>query len=264
MGGPMRCGSAPLDDGVSRTGKITDPASVGTALKRLLARTEITGTRGLVAISDALATFRILRLPPGSADKDVEAAVARELALDPERVATQWLELPPGEDHRVVYAVAWDRLLVKSVTESIRSAGLDVVAVELKSLCVARTVSEPACIVLDVSAEPGEIILIDGHVPQVWHTFELPDMTAGDVAAALAAPVRAVLRFIRGRAGLDFGPTSPVLIAGEQDLLPHVLAGLSELVQQPVLLLPAPPRVPLGVRHSTYLTCLGLLMRRAT
>ena len=41
-------------------------------------------------------------------------------------------------------------------------------------------------------------------------------------------------------------------------------ADLAELVGQPVQALPVPARVPPHVRHSTYLACLGLLMRRGS
>jgi hypothetical protein len=43
---------------------------------------------------------------------------------------------------------------------------------------------------------------------------------------------------------------------------PDLVAELAGLVGQPVRMLPAPARVPAHVRHATYLTCLGLIMRR--
>jgi hypothetical protein len=244
-------------------GKIKDPAAIGQALKQLLARTEIAETRALVAASDTVATFRILDLPPAATEKEVAAAIARDLPLDPERMATTWLELATTEDRRTVYAAAWDRSKVKDVTDSIRLAGLDATVVDLKSACIARAVSEPSCVVLDLSADPVEIVLIDGQVPQLWHSFDLKVSLGEDVAPALAPPLRAALRFYRRRQDSTFGPSSPILISGDQVLPVQVINRLAVLVAQPVLALPAPARVPPHVRHTTYLTCLGLIMRRA-
>jgi hypothetical protein len=263
IGGSMRSGSAVLLDGGSTAGNVTDPAAVARALKPLLARTEITQTRALVAASDTLATFRVLDLPPASTTKEVDAAISRELPFDPQRTATRWLDLESSAGARVVYAAAWDKALLKNVTDAVRLAGIEPVVVELKSASVARAVPVPTCVVVDVSSEPAEVILIDRHLPQVWHSFPTRDSLGDGAAPILAAPLRSILRFYRRRTDRDFGRDAPVYISGEQTLSSHALSELSTLINQPVQALPAPPRVPPHVRHSTYLTCLGLLMRRA-
>ena len=106
----MRCGSAAVPEGASVDGKVADPSAVARALKPLLARTEVTQTRALVAASDSIATFRILHLAPTSTSKDVDASIAKELPFDPQRMATRWHDLATGqEQQRLVYAAAWDR-----------------------------------------------------------------------------------------------------------------------------------------------------------
>lgn len=260
----MRCGSAQLPDGSLVGGKILDPTGVGRALKQLLVRTDITGQRALVAASDSGATFRVLQLAPSATHQEVEAEVAREIVLDPERMATGWVDVPNANpDRRLVYAAGWDRSVVPAVSQALEVAGVEPVVVELKSASVARTVQEPSCIVLDMATNPIEIFLIDEHVPQLWHAFELKADRLDDLASALAGPLRSVLRFYkRGReAGLAY--REPVLISGEQALPAQMLTSLSEMIDQPVAPLPLPPRVPAHVRHATYLACLGLLMRRS-
>jgi hypothetical protein len=242
-------------------GKIIDQNSVAHALKQLVARTEITETKALVSVSDSVATFRILRLPSATTDQEVTAIVAKELPLDPERLATRWLDVGSRDEHRTVYAAAWDRGQVKQVTEAVRVAGLEAVAVELKSACIARATAVASCIVVDLTSDPVEVILIDRHVPQVW--LSVPAGT-DDVAQLLAPPLRSVLRFYRRHNGHDLPPTSPVLVSGEQALPAQALERLAEQAEHPVLPMPVPARVPANVRHATYLTCLGLLMRRSS
>lgn len=264
MGGAMRCGTSPVPDGAAVAGKVADPAGVARALKPLLARTEATQTRAFVAASDSIATFRIVRLAPASTPRDVDAAISRELQFDPQKTATRWLDLGEAQaQERDVYAAAWDRALVKNVVDAVKLAGLDPVVVELKSASVARTVPARACIVLDLASDPAEIVLIDNHVPRVWHSFKLAEPMGDGAVAALAAPLRTALRFYRRQSNGEFGPSAPVFVSSEQALPAQVLSGLSDLVGQPVLLLPVPARVPPNIRHSTYLACLGLLMRRA-
>jgi hypothetical protein len=107
-----------------------------------------------------------------------------------------------------------------------------------------------------------EAILIDGSVPQVWHSFRADASLGDDLVPALAAPLRSVLKFYKRRRDTDFGSQCPVLISGEQMLSTDVVAKLAELIGHPVQALPVPVRVPPEIRHSTYLTCIGLLMRR--
>jgi hypothetical protein len=264
MGGLMRCGSGGTPAGSLVDGKVLDASAVGTALRQLLARTEISETRALIAASDSVATFRVLKVPPAASDQDVDAAVGRELPLDPERMSTRWLSLSSDQNFRLVYAVAWDRSLIKNVAEAARSAGLDPIAIDLKSACVARAVAEPACVVLDMASNPADIVLIDGHVPQVCHSVHL-DATVGDnIGQALAGPLRTVLRFYERRRDTQFQSSAPILIAGEQMLSAHAATTLSQQLEHPVVPLSAPARLPPEIRFATYLTCLGLLMRRTT
>ena len=263
MGGPMRCGSGGTPSGSLVDGKVLDANGVGSALRQLLARTEIEETRAFIAASDAVATFRVLKVALTSSDQDVDAAVAKELAFDPERMATRWLDLNSGPDHRLVYAVSWDRSEVKNITDAARFAGLDPIAVDLKSACIARAVAEPACVVLDLASNPAEIILIDHHVPQVWHSFRLDVAVSEDVTPALTGPLRTVLRFYKRRRDTDFESTAPVVVAGEQVLSSRFATTLGQLLEHPVVPLQMTARVPQDIRFATYLTCLGLLMRRS-
>ena len=231
-------------------------------MKQLLARNEILETRAFVAVSDAVASFRVLKFALAVPDTEIDLAVARELSLDPTRIATRWVEVRRTLEVREVYAIAWDRALVKNVAEAARFAGLDPVVVELKSACVARVVAEPSYVLLDTSSDPMEIFLIVGGVPQVWHCFNA-DASLGDgIVTALAAPLRNVLRFYKQRRDTEFEAASPVFIAGDQMLPTHVVARLSEMIEHPVLGLPIPIRIPPELRYTTYLTCLGLIMRR--
>ncbi len=113
-----------------------------------------------------------------------------------------------------------------------------------------------------MTSSPAEIVLIDGSVPQVWHSVRLDVSGGSDFGPPLARPLGTVLRFYERRRDTAFEPSAPILIAGEQALASRATAVLSEQLEHPVIHLPLPARVPADIRYTTYLTCLGLLMRR--
>ncbi|MFI5282430.1 MAG: type IV pilus biogenesis protein PilM [Candidatus Dormibacterales bacterium] len=262
MGGNMWCSSIDAPAGSIENGRVVDINAVASALRELVSKTAVLSNRALIAISDALASFRILEFTPSTTAQGIDSAVAGEFLLDPERMATRWVEIQSNGERRFVYAVAWDRAQVRRLIETAKLAGLEPTAVDLKSACTARAVQESACIVIDLSSDLAEILLIDGHLPQVWHSFKLDSSAPDEMASAVAHPVRSVLRFYRRNKGSTFGPRSPILIAGDHAEDQELLGDLSELVGQPVMPLVGPARVPENVRSGTYFTCLGLIMRR--
>lgn len=262
FGGPMRAGSGGTPAGALVGGKIIRVDGVATALNELLSRTQIRETRALVAVSDAVASFRVIRFPSSATDVHIESVLAKEFPADPERMATRWMDVHRNGEERVVYAVVWDRALVKAAADVARAAGLEPHVVELKSACVARAVAERSCIVVDVSANPIELFLIDDHLPQVWHSFELGISPGEDVGPRLVEPLRQVLRFYGRRRDSEFKSGSPIMIAGDHTVSSESITNISTLLGHPVQLVTAPRRVPQEFNDGTYLTCLGMLMRR--
>ena len=253
-----------MPDGAVASGKVMDPSAVARALKPLVARTEILLTHAMVTVSDALATFRVMHLPSTATSREVDAAIARDLPFDPQRTSTRWLEMDSTPEKRVIYLVAWDKLLLANVTDAVKQSGLEPVVVELKSASLARVVPDPSCVVIDLSSQPAELVLIDGYLPQVWHSYAMKDAFGDDAALSLAQALRSMLRFYRRHSDGQFGNGCPVYVSSEQSLSAHALTELSRAIDQPVIPMPAPARVPSNIRHSTYLACLGLLMRRAS
>ena len=260
----MRAGSAAVPDGAIAGGKVNDPSAVARALKPLVARTETLLTHAMISVSDSLATFRVMHLPPTATDKEVDAAIGRDLPFDPQRTATRWVEMDSTPEKRVVYLVAWDKALLANVTDAVKQSGLESTVVELKSASLARVVPDPSCVVVDLSTQPAELVLIDGYLPQVWHSFAVKEAFGDEAALSLAQSLRSMLRFYRRHGDGQFSNACPIYVSSEQSLSAHALTELSRAVDQPVMPLPAPPRVPSNIRHPTYLACLGLLMRRAS
>ena len=260
----MRCGETALPAGALDGGRVLDGAALGKALRQVLARTEITATRAMIAVSDAVASFRVLSFPQGTSDAEVENAIKKDLPTASPRMAHFQVEVQNGLPERTVYAAVWDRSHVQAIADIARQTGLEPIAAELKSLCLARALPLSACTVVDLSGDPVEAILIDDSLPRVWHGFKLQPAPKNDLAASIAVGLRPVLQFYERRpaASGSFGPDSPILLRSDQVLPDQIMKRLARLTGHPVEPIPQPARVPAEVRHETYLTCIGLIMRR--
>jgi hypothetical protein len=260
----MRCGETALPPGALQGGRVVDPEALGKALRQVLARTEITATRAMIAVSDAIASFRVLSFPEETSDLEVDNAIKKELPAATPRMALWQIEVQNDRPERTVYAAVWDRSHVQAIADVARQAGLEPAAVELKSLCLARALPLHSCIVVDLSGDPVEAILIDDHLPRVWHGFQLQPAPKNDLASSIAVGLRPVLNFYERRpaAGGSFGPDSPILLRSEQILPDQIMKRLTRLTGHRVEPIPQPARVPAEVRHETYLACIGLIMRR--
>lgn len=259
-GGPMRCGESAAPEGALDGGRVLDPAVLGQAVRQLLARSEITTTRALIAASDVIASCRVLKFPKSTSDAEIEAEVKAQLNMGSDRMAMRHIEVPGAQEDRTIFATVWDRSQVVAIAAAARQAGLEPVAVDLKSLCVARAIPVGSCILLDMSADPCEAILIDDRLPRSAHSFRLE--SGGDLALALANGIKPALAFHRRSGASGFGPDSPILVRSDQ-VLPSLLTGrLEQLTGHPVDPLPRPLRVDPDVRFVPYLTCIGLVMRR--
>ncbi|HKW72261.1 MAG TPA: hypothetical protein VJQ08_05485 [Candidatus Dormibacteraeota bacterium] len=259
-GDRMRSGEAAAPVGALDAGRVVNPSQVGQAIRQLVARTEIRATRALIAVTDALASYRVLTFSSEATESDIDAEVLTRLNLGSERMAVRHVEIRSAHNEREYFAAAWDRGQVQAVAAAVRHAGLEPAVVDLKSLCVARALTIDSCVYLEVGDRSCEAVLIDARVPRIWHTFRAD--ADGDLSAALANGLKPVLGLhLRGGGG-GFGPESPIVIHSEHALPTFVPYRLADLTGRPVEDLPPPPRADPDVRYGPYLTCLGLVMRR--
>jgi hypothetical protein len=259
----MRSAEAPAPSGSMRGGAVEDSGAVAKVLRQLVARAEVKETRAMIAASDSLASFRILRFAKDMSEPKVESFVRTELPADGIRMGVQRHELTVNGAERTVYAVAYDRPKVQELAATVRLAGLEPTVVELKSLCVARATPVAACVVLDLDADPFEVFLIDGHLPRVCHAFRVDPESPGQLANQVASGLRTVLSYYgRQPAGANYGSEVPVLVTNQHTMTMLTAAEVQELIGHPVGAMPPLPRVSPEIRHGTYLACVGLLMRR--
>lgn len=256
----MRSGEAAAPPGSMDGGRVVDPPAVGQALRTLVARSDISANRALIAVSDALASFRVLTFANSASDAEIDAHVSTALNLGSDRLASRHIEVAVSRTERTVFAAVWDRAQVETIARAARAAGLEPIAVDLKSLCLARAVGVETCLLVDMTTEPGEVVLIDQRVPRVRHTFKVgPD---GNSTMAVVEAVNAVVGFHLRSASTGLTRVSPILVRSAQPLSSLEVSRLADATGRPVESVGHPARVYKDVRFGPFLTCLGLMMRR--
>ncbi len=256
----MRSAETKVSTRALASGRVVDPGMLGHALESLLSANGITCPRAMFAASDVIATFRVLTFPAGTLDAEIDAAVRAELPLGDARLGLRHVEISNAGEGRTVYAIVWDRSQVEAISTAAKEAGLKAVVVDLKSLCMARAVPMRSYIICDLTAEPCEAVLVDDRIPRVRHTFTL-DATA-DIAAALAGELKPVLSFYRGAGNTRFSSEAPILVRADQPQPREVTRRLQQATGHPVDVVPRLQRIDPQIDHSSYLTCIGLGMRR--
>ena len=253
----MRCGEAAAPPGSIVGGRVIDQAAVAQTLRTLIARTEITTPRALVAVSDAIASFRLLTFPDAANRSAIDRALGEQFDLGSDRMARRHVTVRRRGGEQMVFAVTWERAQVEAAAGAARMAGLEPAVVDLKSLCVARPLVVDACLFVDLSTDPCEVLVIDERLPRIWHTFKLEP--GADPAPGIARGLRSALELQRR---LGAGADAPIVVRADQELPSSFSDRLESLTGHPVEGLSQPLRSDPDVRYGPYLTCLGLIMRR--
>jgi hypothetical protein len=263
LGDPnMRCAEAPAPPGSMAGGAVEDSGALASVLRQLVARVEIKEKSAMVVASDALASFRVLSFARDTSEPTIDAHVRSQLPLEGGRMGMQRHEVTNTGGDRTIYAVAYDRAKVQMLAATLRLAGLEPTAVELKSLCVARVAPASACVVIDLG-DPAEIFIIDRSLPRLWHTFRADPKAPEELTASVTRAVRAALGYYRRQPeGAGFSMSAPILISTDNGFPSRIAAGLESALGHPVAPVPAPPRVPPEIRYGSFIACLGLIMRR--
>jgi hypothetical protein len=258
----MRAAEAHMPAGAMANGGVVNSGAVGSVIKDLVARVEARDVRPMVVASDAIASFRVLSFAKDTADTKIDAAFRALLPVDGNRIGMQRQDVTLDGSERTFYGAAFDRLKVQSLAGAVRAAGLEPAVVELKSLCVTRLVPAPAGVLVDLSADPAEIFLIDGSLPRVWHTFKARPETL-DETQQLASAVNTVIVFYqRMPAGSGFAADAPVFITADGPVPAPMVEAIRTRIGRLMHLVPPPPRVAPDIRYGPFLACLGLVMRR--
>ncbi|HWR69467.1 MAG TPA: hypothetical protein VN415_00205, partial [Dehalococcoidia bacterium] len=145
----------------------------------------------------------------------------------------------------------------------LKVAGLRVVAMDVKPLCLARVSNEPRAIIVDTCQDSMDIVVLGEGIPEVVRSLQVaPEMSQGERIAVLRSELERSVSFYNA-AHLDkpVDLTVPILVSGdlvEQDSDKASLAGPRE---RPVRDMESPLTEIEGFNAGKYATCIGLALK---
>jgi type IV pilus assembly protein PilM len=279
-------GDMPLERGLVKDGVILDQDAVAKKLQGLWQiagkrkRYYITTTSGervqvtevvkpgkvIAGINGINCLHRLLTLPELPKDllsEAVKREAARVFGVPLEELYLFWQVLPSLRGETVVYLVALPRDTVDNLISTLLKAGFKPYLMDLKPLALARTITEPNAIVVDVQPCSLDIVIMINRIPQVVRSIPLPrEASLEDRMPVIGEELsRAILFYDSSHKDKPIGADVPLLVSGELAEREDIWSLLLDERERPVRVLPSPLEAPEDFPHSQYLTNIGLVLK---
>ena len=259
--------SMPLEPGLIKDGTILDENAVAAKVKELW-QTQGIGTRKVIAgINGINCLYRLIslpELPKNILPEAVNREADRILAIPLEQLHLSWQTLPVSKEGTLVYLVASPRNSLDTLISTLHKAGLNPYLMDLRPLALARTVTEPEAIIVDVQPGNFDVVVLMEGIPQVVRSLSLAqEASLEEKIPLIREELERAITFYNSSHATDkhIGATVPILISGElaqqQDTWKLLLGKLGH----PVQALPSPVEAPENFPLSQYTTNVGLALK---
>lgn len=177
-----------LESGVVEHGVITDEAKFVAALRKGLAAGKpkaFSTKRVVLALPDVVSFLHVFRFPPTVTREEMRTAVrfqAEELIpLKPEETVSDFIITEHGKDHVDVMYVAVDRATFEAYRRTMRTVGVELVAMGVDAAALARLLSpkkdpKEATMIADLGARTSTLLVVD----QIGIRSSFTRFTAGE------------------------------------------------------------------------------------
>ncbi|MSO42353.1 MAG: type IV pilus assembly protein PilM [Solirubrobacterales bacterium] len=175
----VRTAIEPLESGAFSDGEVTDPAALSGAVRSLFSTHKL-GKSVRVGVANQRVVVRTLRLPAIEDPEEIDTAVRfqaqdqipmplEQAVLDHQVVART--DSPEGEKQMDVVAVAARRDMVRALVDTLQSAGVRPIGVDVSAFGMIRALASNGAPVLDDGVVPG-----NGAVTLYCHLGEVTNL----------------------------------------------------------------------------------------
>jgi type IV pilus assembly protein PilM len=208
----------------------------------------------------------LLTLPDLSRDLLPEAVTreaGRVLGIPLEQLYLSWQTLPSPRGEILVYLTASPKNSVDALISTLQKAGLNPYLIDLKPLALARTITEPRAIIIDLQPANFDIVVVADGIPQVARSLPLTQQIPLEEKASVIKKEldRAITFYNSSHADNPIEASVPLLVSGElteqQDAW-KILIGKQE---RPVQALSLPMETPANFPPGQYVTNIGLALK---
>ena len=263
---PQLWATMPLEPGVVRDGVVLDEDAVADKVKELWQIQEIKSRRVVAGISGVNCLYRMIILPELPRDLLAEAVkkeADRVLGVPMEQVYLYWQSLPSLTGETLVYLAASPRNSVDALLSTLKKAGLDLYLMDLKPLAIARTVTDPMAIIIDLQSASFDVVIMAERIPQVIRSLTLPQ----DISMEEKIPVireemdRAITFYNSSHMDNPIEVGVPLLVSGELARHEDVWQLLVGRQQRSVQVVSSLMEIPEGFPSSQYVVNIGLALK---
>ncbi|MBN1643936.1 MAG: pilus assembly protein PilM [Dehalococcoidales bacterium] len=213
-------GTAPLAQGWVRDGHILQPQEVANAIDGLFKSLRITKTGVSVTITGLSFTYRFLQLPrlkSSLIEESILRAARKEIPIPLEEVYLSWKIVGGDKEEIEVFLAGVSRNLIDALVQTLKIAGVRPLAIDLKSLALARVANRANTLVVNFEPDCFDIVLVANGMPSILHTVAPRGVTAtleDNVKRLLDDLSRTVDFYNITHAADPIQPATPLLFAG--------------------------------------------------
>ena len=260
----------PLEAGLVKDGVIVNQAEVAARIKQLL-ETETVKTKKVVAgLSGLHCVFRLITLPRLSKSLLAEAVrreAERTLPVPLQQLYLSWQVISVSGNEMLVFLAAFPRYVADALIQTLRSVALDPYLIDLKPLALARAVTGPTAIIVDVQPADVDIVVVVDRVPQLIRTLSLPIEAQSwlEKLPLIKGELDRTTKFYNSshsESRLD--SSVPVFVSGELAGVSEACESLAGELKCPVLPLPSALACPQGLPVGRFMVNIGLAMKEVS
>ncbi|MCJ7515732.1 MAG: pilus assembly protein PilM [Dehalococcoidia bacterium] len=254
--------SLPLEPGLVHDGVIIDPATVGRRIGELMAAQGITERRAVVSISGIHSIYRVVnipKLPKNLMDEAAKREMERLMPVPLNELYTSWQAISISDIDTVICFVGMPRNTVDAMLETLRQAGLQAEAMDVRPLALARVADERDALIINAKPFGFDIVIMIDGIPELLRSLpfptdaDSPDEKIDEVKEELE---RTVAFYNSTHKGNEITKSIAVFISGE---LSEMLAGTLEYRSKP---LPQLLMYSDSLNTSEYAANIGLALRQ--
>lgn len=254
-----------LEPGLVKGAIVTRDQQVAGKIKQLLKERKIRAKKVVVGLSGFrsftwLSTLPIL--PKGTLAEAVLREAKRLLPVPLEQLYVSWQVVPSIERKIRVFAVGIPRVSVDALMKTLRLAGLTPYFMDIKPLSLARLISVPTAMIVDVQSTEFDIVIMVDGIPQPIRTIPFPSkmLTPEEKLSIVKDDLDMTIQFFNSNhPERPLPPDTPLYVSGELADEPELCQSLSQQLESPVLPMPSPLKGPEELPAS-YQVNIGLAL----
>jgi type IV pilus assembly protein PilM len=257
-----KAASIPLDPGLVHDGVIIDPATVGRRLGELMAAHGINEKRVMVSLSGIHSIYRVVnvpKLPKNLMDEAARREMERVMPVPLNELYTSYQSISMSDIETVICLVGLPRNTVEAMLETLRQAGLQPEAMDVRPLALVRVADERDAIIINAQSAGFDIAVMVGGITELLRSLPYPaDADSADekVDEVKEELERTVAFYNSSHKGSEINTTVATFVSGE---LGEMLAGTLEYRVKP---LPQLLSYPDGLNASEYAANIGMALRQ--